>query len=113
MYKEAQKTIFDQIGNPKNKQPFRFMHCWLYLNDYPQWFYRDPARGVQNTHNKCKAVGIDLTMDEGQAGQGSGGSPTGELQRPEGQKKCKNNKAQPRSIYGCIEKCSRGIQTYE
>ena len=61
------------------------MHCWLYLKDYPQWFYRDPARGVQITHNKRRAIDIDLTMGESQAGQGSGGSPTGELQRPEGQ----------------------------
>ena len=89
MYKEAQKTIFDKAGNPKDKQAFRFMHCWLYLKDYPQWFYRDPARGVQNTPNKRRAVDIDLTMGEGQAGQGSGGSPTGELQRPEGQKNAK------------------------
>jgi hypothetical protein len=78
------KAIFDKAGNPKDNQPFRFMHCWLYLNDYAQWFYRDPARGVQNTHNKRRAVDIDLIVGEGQPGQGSGGSPTGELQRPEG-----------------------------
>jgi hypothetical protein len=89
MYKEAQKTIFDKAGNPKDKQPFRFMHCWLYLKDYPQWFYIDPARGVQNTPNKRRAVDIDLTVGEGQPGQGSGGSPTGELQRPEGTKSAK------------------------
>ena len=59
------------------------------MKDYPQWFYRDPARRVQNTPNKRRAVDIDLSMGEGQAGQGLGGSPTGELQRPEGQKNAK------------------------
>ena len=78
MYKEAQKTIFDNAGNLRDKQPFRFMHCWLYLKDNLQWFYRDPARGVQNSPNKRRAFDIDLTIGEGQAGQGSGGSPTGE-----------------------------------
>ena len=29
MYKETQKTIFDKAINLKDKQPFRFMHCWL------------------------------------------------------------------------------------
>ena len=72
--------------NPKDKQPFRFMHCWLYLKDYPQWFSRDPTRGVKNTPNKRRVVDIYLTVGEGQVEQGSGESLTGELQRPEGQK---------------------------
>ena len=31
MFNEAQKTIFDKVRNPKDKQSFRFMHCWLYF----------------------------------------------------------------------------------
>ena len=42
--------------------------------------------------NKRKAVDMDLTAGEGQAGQGSDGSPTGELQQPEGQKIAKTTR---------------------
>lgn len=52
MYKKTQKIIFDKIGNPKDKQPFRFMHCCFHLNDHPPWFYRDPTKELQNTPNK-------------------------------------------------------------
>ena len=45
-------------------------------------------------------------MGEGQAGQGLGGSPSGVVIR-------KNSKAQLKSTYGCIEICSKDIQTYE
>ena len=75
MYKKAQKEVFDKAENPKDKQSFRFMHCWLYLKVYSQWFYREHARGLQNTRNKRRVVDIELTVGEGQAGQGSGGSP--------------------------------------
>ena len=87
MFKEALKTIFYIAKNLKGKQSFRFMHSWLYLKDYSQWFYGDPARELHNVPNKCKVVDIDLTVDEGQAWQGSGGRLLGEPQRPEGQKK--------------------------
>ena len=65
MYNEVQKTIFDKAGNAKDKQPFQFMHFWLYLKDTPQWFYIDPTSGVQNTLNKRKIVDIDLKVGEG------------------------------------------------
>ena len=35
MQKGAQKAIIDKVGNRKDKQAFRFMHCWLYLKAYP------------------------------------------------------------------------------
>ena len=60
--KKAKKTIFDKARNPKDKQPLKFMHCSLYLKNYPQWFYRDLAKGVQNIPNKRRVVDIDLIV---------------------------------------------------
>lgn len=62
MFKEFHKTIFDKIGNPKDKKSFRFMHCWLNLKAYLQCFI-DNAKGLQNTANKHRAVDIDLIVD--------------------------------------------------
>lgn len=84
MFKEFHKTIFDKIGNPKDKQSYRFIHYWLNLKVYVQWFYRVDAKGLQNTPNKHRAVDIDFIVDEGQAGQGLNGSSNGDLQQQEG-----------------------------
>ena len=64
MYKEAQKVIFDKAENLKDKQSFWFMHHWLYLKAYVQWFYREPAKGLQNTLIERKVVDIELIVGD-------------------------------------------------
>lgn len=69
MYKEAQKVVLDKVGIPKENQPFKFMHCYFYLRDLSQWWYREPFRGEQ-TPSKRRVDDIYLILGERKVDQG-------------------------------------------
>lgn len=60
-------------------------------------------QGLLNTSNEHRDVDMGLTVVEGQAGHCLDWNPIGDLQWPEGRKKCKYNKGEPRLTYDCIE----------
>jgi hypothetical protein len=80
MHKGAQKAIFDEVENHKDKQAFRFMHCWLYLKAYPQVVFIECLQeGYKKLLINIELLILDLIMSECQTVQGLGGSPIGEL----------------------------------
>ena len=109
MYKEVQKAIFDKAENPKDKQPFRIMHCWLYLKVCSQQFYRVFAKGLQNTSNKRRAVDIDSIVGNCQAKQGSGGSPIWQFTTTRGLKS-KNSKNEQKFTHGNTKSATQALE---